>query len=160
MSAQYYASPRVHDDELIPNLLAELRRVSESQLELRTLVEQVSRGGTAGAPADGAAAGYDPAEAAVGRALLAAERHADSVRQAADEEAQKRVEDALAEAEQLESAALEKREEAEREIAAMAEAAREEKERLLGEAEAAGEATRAQAKAEADSAIEAALQEA
>ena len=47
MSAQYYASPRVHDDELIPNLLAEMRRISESQTELRSLVERGSRTGAA-----------------------------------------------------------------------------------------------------------------
>lgn len=162
MSAQYYASPRVHDDELIPNLLAEMRRISESQTELRDLVEQVSRTGAAAPGAEGAgtAAGYDPAEAAVGRAMVVAERHADAVRQAAEEEAKQKIDTALQEAEQLEAAAQAKREEAEREIAALTEAAEQEKQRLLSEAEAAGEAARAQARAEADAAIESALQEA
>src|SRR5262249_45696756 len=90
MSAQYYASPRVHDDEALPQLLSEMQRFKADQEQIRQLLEDLAaqRNAVLAPAADGEGnLPYDSSEAAVGRAMLAAERHADAVRQAAAEEA-------------------------------------------------------------------------
>lgn len=159
---EYYASPRVHDEELLPNLLAEMQRLRQNQDDMRSLVENLTKR-PAAAASNGEAADFDPAEAAVGRAMLVAERHADAVRQAAEaaaEESKQVVDKALAEAQELEEAARTRREELEQEIAARAADAEAERTSLLGEAQTTAEQLKAQAKKEADSHLEATLQEA
>jgi hypothetical protein len=136
---------------LAPHLAAELKRVTEGQDELRRMVAQL----TAQRAAPARPEGDYPAEftfelpginegdagdcgcggeAAVGRAMLRAERYADYMRRAAEEQAKQLLAEAQREAAGIREEALAYRAEADSEIQALAAAASEARQRLLEEA--------------------------
>jgi vacuolar-type H+-ATPase subunit H len=139
--AEYYVSPRVHDDAALPQLVAEMRRFREDQEEIRRLLEELAVRSLV--PAVEGAPLAETGEAATGR-------------QPADPEARDLL---VAAREEFERARV-LREGAEREVQTRVDDAEEDRQRLLADAQMEAEEIRANARAQADACLKTATEEA
>jgi cell division septum initiation protein DivIVA len=145
------ASPQPMPEAAVaPQLAAELKRVMEGQDELRKMIVQLATQRSSSAWMDtdiDAGTTFNVStleeqegactcggEAAVGRAMVRAQHYSDHLRRAAEQQAQAIVAEARVEALAIRDEAVAYREEADREIQALAGAASEARQRLLEEA--------------------------